>query len=183
MHHPRMPDGRSQPAQKDVEQAFGVLQRKFQVLVQKTELWYVGDIANVVVNCCICLHNMMVANRMAMGDEESEEFYAFPAMGGTQQSDNGKNDSDGQEDDGNNSDGQEEPEQAYVNRRVAEMNLHAELYNTNHHDERISERERQVLEIWDFNMCSVAGNVCMMPMNMRESDLISDQIVLCIQIL
>ena len=62
-------------ARKDVEQAFGVLQRKFQVLVRKTEIWYVGDIANVV-NCCICLHNMMVANRMAMRDKESEEeFY------------------------------------------------------------------------------------------------------------
>ena len=62
-------------AQKDVEQAFGVMQRKFQVLVQKIEHWYVGDIANIF-NCCICLHNMMVANRMAMGDKESEEFYA-----------------------------------------------------------------------------------------------------------
>ena len=56
-------------ARKDVERALGVLQRKFQVLVRKTELWYIGDITNVV-NCCICLHNMMVANRMAMGDKE-----------------------------------------------------------------------------------------------------------------
>jgi hypothetical protein len=84
---------------------------------------------------------MMVANRMAMGDEESEEFYAFPAMGGTQQS----NDSD-DGNNGNDMDVQEEPEQAYVNRRVAEMSLHADLYNTTHYDERISERERQVLE-------------------------------------
>jgi hypothetical protein len=35
-------------AQKDVEQAFGVMQRKFQVLVQKIEHWYVGDIANII---------------------------------------------------------------------------------------------------------------------------------------
>ncbi len=48
--------------------------------------------------------------------------------------------------DGNDSDGQEEPEKAYVERRAAEMNLHAELYNTNHHDQRISERERKILE-------------------------------------
>ena len=82
---------------KDEERAFGVLQRKFQVLVRTTELWYVGDIvAADIVNCCICLHNMMVVNRMTMGDEESEEFYAFPVMGGMQQSDDG-NDSDGQE--------------------------------------------------------------------------------------
>ena len=128
-------------ARKDVERAFGVLQRKFHVLVRKIELWYVGDIANVV-NSCICLHNMMVANRMvAMGDKESEEFYAFPAMGSwSQQSDDNSNDLDRQE----------EPEQAYVNRRVAEMNLHANLYNTNHHDERISDRERQVLESLRF---------------------------------
>ena len=125
-------------ARKDVERAFGVLQRKFHVLVRKIELWYVGDIANVV-NCCICLHNMMVANRMAIGDEESEEFYAFPAMGGLTQSDDGKD-----------LDQQEEPEQAYVNRRVAEMNLHAKLYNTNHRDERISDRERQILESLRF---------------------------------
>ena len=55
---------------------------------------------------------------------EIEKFYAFVAMGGTQQSDdgnddsdgqedNGNDDSDGQEDDGSDSDGQEEPEQAY----------------------------------------------------------------------
>ena len=31
-------------AQKDVERAFGVLQRKFQVLVKRIELWYLGDI-------------------------------------------------------------------------------------------------------------------------------------------
>ncbi len=121
-------------SRKDVERAFGVLQRKLQVLVRKIEQWYVGDIANIV-NCCICLHNMMVANRMAMGDKESEEFYAFPAMGAPQQSD-----------DGNDSDGQEEPEKAYDERRAAEMNLHAELYNTHHHDQRISKRERKILE-------------------------------------
>ena len=122
-------------ARKDVERAFGVLQRKFQVLVKRIELWYLGDIANVV-NCCICLHNMMVADRMATGDEESEDFYAFPGMLDGNESD----------DDGANMEGPEEPEQAYVDRRVAEMNLHAHMFNTTHHDERISDHERQVLE-------------------------------------
>jgi hypothetical protein len=51
---------------KDVNRAFGVLQRTFHVLVKKMELWYVGDIASIV-NSCICIQNMMVANRMAMG--------------------------------------------------------------------------------------------------------------------
>ncbi len=128
-------------AQKDVERAFGVLQCKFYVLVRKIELWYVGNIANVV-NCCIYLHNMMVANRMIMGDEEPEEFYAFPAMGGPHQESDSGNDLDEQQ--------QEEPEQAYVDRRVAEMNLHAEVYNTNHRDERISDHERQILESLRF---------------------------------
>ena len=130
-------------ARKDVERAFGVLQRKFQVLVRRIELWYVGDIAHVV-NCCITLHNMMVAVRMSEGEEESEDFYAFPEMGGTE--------SDGDVDVGTESDDDartEEPEQAYVNRRVAEMNLHAQMgYDTmtRHHDTRISDQERKVLE-------------------------------------
>ena len=46
---------------KDTERAFGVLQRKFQVLVRKIELWYVGDIG-ALVNTAIILHNMMVRN-------------------------------------------------------------------------------------------------------------------------
>lgn len=78
----------------------------------------------------------MVADRMATGDEESEDFYAFPGMLDGNESD----------DDGANMEGPEEPEQAYVDRRVAEMNLHAHMFNTTHHDERISDHERQVLE-------------------------------------
>ena len=71
------------------------------------------------------------------GDEESEEFYSFPAMGhGGSQSD-----------DGNVSEqDREEHEQAHVDRRVAEMNLHSILYNKNNHDETISDHERQILE-------------------------------------
>jgi hypothetical protein len=52
-----------------------------------------------------------------------------------------------QSDNGNNSNGQEQPEKAYADRRVADMNLHAELYNTNHHDQSISKLvERQIVE-------------------------------------
>ena len=46
---------------KGVERAFGVLQRKFHVLVRKIEMWYIGDIA-CVVNMCISMHNMMVSH-------------------------------------------------------------------------------------------------------------------------
>ena len=105
-------------ARKDVERAFGVLQRKFQVLVKKVELWYVSDIANIV-KCCLCLHNMMVATRMAQGEEESEEFYAFPGLA--------------QDEDDMHGGLADEAEQVYVDRRVAEMQLHEELYGTNNH--------------------------------------------------
>jgi hypothetical protein len=100
-------------ARKDIERAFGVLQRKFHVLVGKIELWYVSNIASVV-KCCLCLHNMMAASRMAQGEEEFEEFYAFPGL--------------------TRGDGTEgglvadEADQVYVDRRVAEMQRHAYLY-------------------------------------------------------
>jgi hypothetical protein len=60
------------------KQAFGVLQRKFQILVKKMELWYVGDIANVV-NTTTMLHNMMVSQRINNDEIECESFFAFPA--------------------------------------------------------------------------------------------------------
>jgi hypothetical protein len=53
------------------------LQRKFQILVRKIELWYVSDIG-AVVNTTIMLHNMMVAQRINNDEyEECESFYAF----------------------------------------------------------------------------------------------------------
>jgi hypothetical protein len=131
-----------------------VLQRKFHVLVRKMELWYVGDIASVV-NCCICLHNMMVPNRMAMGDEESEEFYAFPAMGSELQCDDG-------------TDGEEEQEQAYVDRRAAEMKIHAHLYNTNNCDERMSDHECQILKSIRFQYVQRRCECCMIQRNMLD---------------
>ena len=79
----------------------------------------------------------MVANQMAKGDEESEEFYAFPAMGSELQSDDG-------------SDGEEEQEQAHVDHQVAEMNLHAHLYNTNNCDERMRDHEYKILKSLRF---------------------------------
>ena len=45
-------------SRKDIERAFDVLQRKFRILVQKIELWHLGNIASVV-NTCITLHNML----------------------------------------------------------------------------------------------------------------------------
>ena len=54
---------------------------------------------------------------MAQGEEESEEFYAFPGLA-----------------QGDGTEGglvADETEQVYVDRRVAEMQLHAQLYGTN----------------------------------------------------
>ena len=60
---------------KSVERGFGVLQRKFMILVRKQEFWFLNDI-NDVVFTCIILHNMMVQHRLDNDDEmESEENY------------------------------------------------------------------------------------------------------------
>ncbi len=91
-----------------------MLQRKFHVLVQKIELWYIGDISSVV-NTCIILRNMMVANRIDSGEVESDAFYVYDItikdVATT-----------------------EEAERAHVNRRVAEMELHKHLYGMNNAD-------------------------------------------------
>ena len=103
------------------------------MLVGKIELWYVSDIASVV-KCCLCLHNMMVAFRMSQDEEESEEFYAFPGLAR----------SDDTEEGGHHAD---EAEQVYVDRRVAEMRLHAELYGTNNQqDHTMTDHECQILQ-------------------------------------
>jgi hypothetical protein len=62
---------------KDIERAFGVVQRKFQILVRKFEQWYVNDISDIVL-ACIMLHNMMVAHRMSIGEQEGVSFYECP---------------------------------------------------------------------------------------------------------
>jgi hypothetical protein len=63
-------------SRKDIERAFGVLQRKFHIIVKPVELWHVDDIRDVV-ECCIMLHNMMVAERIARDEVETEDWYEF----------------------------------------------------------------------------------------------------------
>jgi hypothetical protein len=63
-------------AREDIERAFGVLQRKFHVLVRKMEFWYLTDTCSVV-NTCIILHNIMVANRIDSGNNESDAFFLY----------------------------------------------------------------------------------------------------------
>lgn len=61
-------------SRKDVERAFGVIQRKFAVLTRPIEFWYNDDIYNVVMTTII-LHNMMVAHRMTTEERENNEWY------------------------------------------------------------------------------------------------------------
>jgi Plant transposon protein len=62
-------------ARKDIERAFGVLQRKFQILVKKMEYHKKEHIKDIVLTCII-MHNMMVDYRMSRDEEENESWYA-----------------------------------------------------------------------------------------------------------
>ena len=126
---------------KDIERAFGVLQRKFQVLVKKIELWYVSDISDVV-NTAIILHNMMVGYRIDNDETECESFYAFSAAHDTEVVD------DEEHREGNNN----EQEQLDVNRRLAEMDLHRRLYDNVPNAERndLTTQQRKVLDGLQF---------------------------------
>ena len=64
-------------ARKDVERGFGVLQRKFHILVKHFEQWYVEDISDIVLTCVV-LHNAMVSHRISKGEEEGCSFYECP---------------------------------------------------------------------------------------------------------
>ena len=59
---------------KDVERAFGVWEKKFHSMVYPMQLFEVEDMY-YVVGGCICLHNMMVAERIKRDEEESDNFY------------------------------------------------------------------------------------------------------------
>jgi Plant transposon protein len=59
---------------KAVERAFGIMQRKFQILTRPIELFHEDDIRNVV-NTCIILHNMMVEVRLRRDQAEDSAWY------------------------------------------------------------------------------------------------------------
>jgi Plant transposon protein len=61
-------------AQKDIERAFGVLQRKFQIMKKPIEQWFVEDICDMMYTCLI-LHNWMVTDRVSWNEEENEDLY------------------------------------------------------------------------------------------------------------
>ncbi|MCU0336748.1 MAG: transposase, partial [Sediminibacterium sp.] len=61
---------------KSIERAFGVLQRKFQVLRKDVEEFYLSTMNDIVITC-ILLHNMMVSHRVENDQLESEDYYLF----------------------------------------------------------------------------------------------------------
>lgn len=61
-------------ARKGIERAFGVLQRKFHILVRSFEYWFITDIQNIS-NTCLILHNMMVKERLDREETEDEAWY------------------------------------------------------------------------------------------------------------
>jgi hypothetical protein len=63
-------------SRKDVERGFGVLQRKFQILVRAIECWDITKISKIVTSC-IVLHNMMIKSRLYREEEEEEQWYDY----------------------------------------------------------------------------------------------------------
>jgi Plant transposon protein len=54
-------------ARKDVERAFGILQGEWQAVARPIRSWSLTDIATMV-KCCLCLHNMLVSDRVMHGN-------------------------------------------------------------------------------------------------------------------
>jgi len=71
---------------KMIERAFGILQRKFQVLCRPVELFYVHDMADVV-DTCLILHNMMVELRIERDEPEFLSIYDAVALDKNEQRD------------------------------------------------------------------------------------------------
>ena len=63
---------------KDIERAFGVIEKKFHCLTHPIQLFYMDDIY-FLVGGCIVLHNMMVEERVQRDQRESESFYELVA--------------------------------------------------------------------------------------------------------
>ena len=67
--------GWQESARKDVERAFGILVRKFQILSRPCEYWYVDDMKSIMYGCII-MHNMMVEDRLDRDEAECADMYA-----------------------------------------------------------------------------------------------------------
>ena len=61
---------------KKYRRSIGVIQRKFQVLRNDVEVFYLTTM-NDIVFTAIILHNMMVRHRFEQGETKSEDVYVF----------------------------------------------------------------------------------------------------------
>jgi hypothetical protein len=61
-------------ARKDVERAFGVLTRKFQILARPLEYWHLQDVKGIIFGC-ILMHNMMVEVRVDRQEQDAAGMY------------------------------------------------------------------------------------------------------------
>ena len=100
-------------SRKDIERAFGVLKRKFQILVRPFELWFVKDIA-CIVKTMVMLHNMMVEQRISRDEPENSDWYEYSAS---------------LEQDDNQMDVDVDPDEEFVQRRNAEILLQRQMEN------------------------------------------------------
>ncbi len=104
--------------------------------MKKIELWYVGNIADVV-NTTIMLHNMMVAERIDNDECECESFYAFSDNLEAEEQTRLCNDV--------------EQEQHDVNCRMAEMDLHRHFYEMHNADRHVlTSQQKAVLDAMRF---------------------------------
>jgi hypothetical protein len=54
-------------SRKDIERAFGILQCQWQAVARPILLHSIKEVS-VLVKCCLCLHNMLVSDRVMNGD-------------------------------------------------------------------------------------------------------------------
>lgn len=68
---------RQEGERKDVERAFGILQRRFWIIAQNSRFWLKEKMA-AIMKCCIILHNMIIEDERAeMSDKEREYYLEF----------------------------------------------------------------------------------------------------------
>ena len=125
-HHKRYAKWQ-EASRKDVEHAFGVLQRKFYFLVKDVEQWYVSDITEAVETCVI-LHNMMVQQRVNQDEQELHDWYEYNNNDAPTDNNNINNNDDPIHNNNiNNNDAPVDPAEEFVERQRAETDLHQRL--------------------------------------------------------
>jgi Plant transposon protein len=76
---------------KAIERAFGIAQRKWQILCHPVEQWYEDEI-NDIVETCFILHNMMVEVRLGRDQLENVDWYELVEASEADNNDDGEED-------------------------------------------------------------------------------------------